>query len=396
MPNWKKIVTSGSDASLNSLNVSAALSASGLAYPNSDGLTDQLLATDGSGTLFFKDIVSVPTASLALTSSYSLYAVTASYAENFNATGSITINGYTLPLTDGEDGQTILTDGEGTLEFGDIKVYTQVKNISGTTLLKGTPVHATASASPPSGNLSEVIAASASLASSMPATFILDEELDDGEEGRAISVGYINNVNTTGFTVGDVVYVGPNGGYTNVKPTGSNLIQNLGVVTRVHQSNGAGFIYGSGRSNDVPNITQGYAWVGNVNQVATAVPTASFFVDNSHTSSYADSFVVNDTLLSTQENTDVDTGTETIATVSTTFYDGAFFDYIAKDGTNYRAGTVMAVWDGSSVEYTDNSTLDIGNTSNVTLAVDISGTDARLRAIVTSDNWNIKAFVRAL
>jgi hypothetical protein len=106
--------------------------------------------------------------------------------------------------------------------------------------------------------------------------------------------------------------------------------------------------------------------------------------------------VVTDTLLSSQNNTDIDTGIETVATVSISNYDGAFFDYVAKDGTNYRAGTVMAVWDGSSVQYNDNSTADIGDTSGVSLAVDISGTDARLRATTTSDNWNIKAFIRAI
>lgn len=223
----------------------------------------------------------------ALSNTSASYALTSSYSENFSATGSITINGYTLPLTDGVDGQTIITDGDGVLTFDDVKIYTTVKNISGATLVKGTPVHATASASPPPGNLSEVVAASASLASSMPATFILNEDLIDGAEGSAISVGYISGVNTSGFTVGDIVYVGPNGGYTNIKPTGTNLIQNLGVVTKVDASNGSGFIYGSGRSNDVPNILQGYAWVGNENGVATALPTSSFYVTNALSASYA-------------------------------------------------------------------------------------------------------------
>jgi cytoskeletal protein CcmA (bactofilin family) len=193
-----------------------------------------------------------------------------------DVTGSLTVDGMTYPTTDGEDGQVLLTDGSGALTFGDIKVYAQVKNISGVTLTKGTPVHATASASPPAGNISEVVAASASLASTMPATFILDEELANDAEGRAILSGFINGVDTSAFSEGDVVYVGAGGGYTNIKPTGSNLIQNLGIITKVDGSNGAGYIYGSGRSNDVPNLPSGYAWVGGTNGVANPTPTSSF------------------------------------------------------------------------------------------------------------------------
>lgn len=116
------------------------------------------------------------------------------------------------------------------------------------------------------------------------------------------------------------------------------------------------------------------------------------------TASYSDTLIVTDTLLSSQKNTDVDTGTEAVATVSTTLYDGAFFDYVIKDSTggSLRAGTVTAVWSAPEIQYTETSTSDIGDTSGVTLAVEITGSDAHLRATTTTDNWNIKAFVRAL
>ena len=55
MPNWKKLVTSGSDASLNSLNVTQ-LTASGLNFPSSDGSADHFLKTDGSGNLSFSAV----------------------------------------------------------------------------------------------------------------------------------------------------------------------------------------------------------------------------------------------------------------------------------------------------------------------------------------------------
>ena len=115
------------------------------------------------------------------------------------------------------------------------------------------------------------------------------------------------------------------------------------------------------------------------------------------TSSYAENFTIHSSLLSYQENIDVDSAsTETIATVNTGSHSGAFFDYTCINGSNARAGTVMAIYNGGSVEYTDNSTSDIGTTSGVTFSVDTSGANMRLRATVTSDNWIIKTLVRAL
>jgi hypothetical protein len=106
--------------------------------------------------------------------------------------------------------------------------------------------------------------------------------------------------------------------------------------------------------------------------------------------------VIHGVLFTSGSNTDVDTGTEVVATVSTGSRDAAFFDYVVKNGVNYRAGTVMAVWDGSNnVEFTDTSTNDIGNTGGVTLSVDALAGSVRLKATVTSDNWIIKTAVRA-
>lgn len=105
---------------------------------------------------------------------------------------------------------------------------------------------------------------------------------------------------------------------------------------------------------------------------------------------------LNNSLLSNQQNTDVDTGTETVATVSSSTYDGAFFDYVIKKGINLRAGTVTAVHDGTNVSFTETSTQDLGNTTDIELSVDLSGGNIRLRATTTSDNWSIKTIIRAL
>jgi hypothetical protein len=101
-------------------------------------------------------------------------------------------------------------------------------------------------------------------------------------------------------------------------------------------------------------------------------------------------------LLSNQDNTDVDTGTETVANVAIATYTAAFFDFVIKKGTNVRSGTVYACHDGTNVEFTETSTQDLGNTSDVTLSVDISGTNMRLRATSLSESWSVKSLIRAI
>ncbi len=58
----------------------------------------------------------------------------------------------------------------------------------------------------------------------------------------------------------------------------------------------------------------------------------------------------------------------------------------------------MAVWNTAqgTTEFTDTSTNDIGNTTDVTFTVDLLSNTARLKATVVSDNWIVKTAVRAM
>ena len=96
-----------------------------------------------------------------------------------------------------------------------------------------------------------------------------------------------------------------------------------------------------------------------------------------------------------QENTDV-SGLELVANASINLYRAAFFDYVIQKQGNVRAGTVFACNDGGSVEYTETSTNDIGDTSDVVLSVDISGTNMRLLADAATSGWSVKSLIRAI
>ena len=301
--------TSGSLYDLTGNNIQDTYGRLVQAVPIASGANDPRTTTtfyDGYGNIIesFNSTASFAvSASYAISASHEIvkevsssYADTASYVNplnqdviingDLNVTGSFTASGLNYPVVDGERGDVLTTDGAGTLTFDRTRIYAQIKNVSGGTLFKGTPVHVSSSV----GNLDEVVAASASVASTMPATFILAEDLADDEEGLGILTGFINGVNTSAFGEGDIVYVAPNGGYTNVKPTGSNLIQNLGIVTRV-AINGSGFIYGSGRSNDTPNLLTGNVFYG-VGDRAVQVPLSDIVSGSlfSYSGSFSGSF----------------------------------------------------------------------------------------------------------
>ena len=106
---------------------------------------------------------------------------------------------------------------------------------------------------------------------------------------------------------------------------------------------------------------------------------------------------ITDALLSNQENTDIDSAAaEMVAQVAIATYTAAFFDFVVKKSTNVRSGTVYACHDGTNVEFTETSTQDLGDTSDVVLSVDISGGNMRLMATVASDDWSVKSLIRAI
>lgn len=151
-------------------------------------------------------------------------------------------------------------------------IYETVKNLSGVTLAKGTPLHIIGN----SGNEAEVIAADANL--NYPAQLILNESLTNGSVGQAVAIGFINNVlvpNASLYSPGDEVYLAPGGGWTTTRPTGTSAVQKLGVILKVNTGNNtvSGILYGLGNNEDLPNLPEGKIWVGDSNGVPT---TADF------------------------------------------------------------------------------------------------------------------------
>ena len=189
-------------------------------------------------------------------------------ANNVNAVTSLIAAGLNYPTTDGDRAETIITDGAGNLSFGlPEKLHLQVRNDDTVDIPAGTPIYSEGEIG--GSERIKVRIAKASDATRMPAIGIVETTLTTGggtKDGFAIINGIYNtNITPVSGTPneGDTIYVHADGGVTTNKPSGSNLIQNIGTVLK----EGGGQIQGMkvssiDRTNDVPNLFEGQIFFG--------------------------------------------------------------------------------------------------------------------------------------
>lgn len=100
-----------------------------------------------------------------------------------------------------------------------------VRNESGSTITKGMPVYVTGYGS----NKTLVAKSQASNASTFPCIGLAKAEILNGNDGIVITIGILENINTSSYSAGTKLYIGSTGGLTNTMPTtGSSVI---GIVT---------------------------------------------------------------------------------------------------------------------------------------------------------------------
>jgi hypothetical protein len=158
----------------------------------------------------------------------------------------------------------------------DVPVYVPVKNTTASTIAKGAPVYATGTVG--STSTIEIAPADADNAATMPAIGLTETSLTANATGYVTVLGTLRGVNTAAYSINQALYVSTTAGQlTGTKPTGtSELIQNVGRVTRVNANNGEILVLGPGRTNDVPNaIDAGKLTSGTVATARLGSGTAS-------------------------------------------------------------------------------------------------------------------------
>ena len=303
------VARTGSNVFTGPQNIQSALTASsallgGFTYPTTDASFGFVLATDGSGNLFFQQATSG-----SITSSGAVFPFTGSAGilgslnvdGTITATTSVTVNNYTLPTADGASGSIVTTDGSGTLSFGSVDSLVTFDNVeinikAGEALTKGDPVYISGTVG--ASERAIVSKADASDSSKMPAIGLVQEDMSTNDLGKVTLSGFLRNITTDpidGVTPSsnDTVYVKAGGGLTLTKPSGSNLIQNIAKVGKV-SGGSAGTLIVSAilRTNDVPNLLTGEVFFG-VNDKAVQKPLSDILSGSEFTysGSFSGSFV---------------------------------------------------------------------------------------------------------
>jgi len=147
---------------------------------------------------------------------------------------------------------TLVYDGENWYNDYPKHTYVKIYNDSGGPLPQGSVVYIKGTHN---ANLLDVDLAKADSSTTMPAFGIVAETIAYQAEGVAVTYGKALTTSVTSFIEGETVYVSATtaGGLSNVKPYNTALIQNVGVVTKSGGGQGAIFVTGIGRANDIPN-----------------------------------------------------------------------------------------------------------------------------------------------
>jgi|DEB0MinimDraft_4_1074332.scaffolds.fasta_scaffold01877_5 hypothetical protein len=167
--------------------------------------------------------------------------------------GTTTLNGEILTVNGNVEADNFIGGLRGEVQF---------KAKAGEAISKGDPVYI--SSFNLTGNVPVVGIADANDVNKMPAFGLAESTVSLNASVNVVTFGTLSGIDTSSFSLGDILYISDTGALTAIKPYGeSSQVQNIGKVQRVHASAGSIKVGGAGRTNDVPNLNDGNVFIGN-------------------------------------------------------------------------------------------------------------------------------------
>jgi hypothetical protein len=128
--------------------------------------------------------------------------------------------------------------------------------------------------------------------------------------------------------------------------------------------------------------------IGSVTSAATASFATNFTI--------ASTLALDETLIDFAKVTSTIVGSNNLFQQATGSYTAAHGRYTAYKAGNSRAGEFVTSWNGTTVSYYDNATVDIGNTTDITFQSAIVTSQLQINATAASSGWTIKMIVTYL
>jgi hypothetical protein len=191
-----------------------------------------------------------------------------------------------------------------------------------------------------SGEVPVVSLADADDTNKMPAFGLAESTVSTNGSIEVTSNGTLAGIDTSSYALGDILYISTTAGSLTNDPSGleASKVQNIGMVQRVHASNGSIKVGGAGRTNATPNLNDG-----------------NIFVGNSSNKSVSDAFtdVLNDQAGINANGSSVDvTGTLTADTIASV------------GGTTNNRGIILSHQNNTNQSYVGRSENGAADTSN--------------------------------
>ena len=186
-------------------------------------------------------------------SAYPSRKITVSKIDDGGSYRSVTLSGAqlqtatnTVRLYDPTESVTVISNGTNWYSMDYDRAYGVVlvcKNNTGVTLAKGTPVRVTG-ATGDNVLIGPVSAANNHVPEATNGDLsrcigVVEHAIPTGEFGHVLTKGTIYKFNTDAYNEGDILYLAPSGGFTNVKPASPYDEVFLGIVTRKQAVNGS-------------------------------------------------------------------------------------------------------------------------------------------------------------
>jgi hypothetical protein len=132
------------------------------------------------------------------------------------------------------------------------------------------------------------------------------------------------------------------------------------------------------------------------NLVGTGSFTGSFTgqfngsITTAATASYAVTFTIDESLIDFSKYASTIVGSNNMFQQPTGSFTSAHCRYTVYQGANSRAGEFVTSFNGTTVSYYDNATVDIGNTSDVVFSSAIVTNQLQINAVAATSGWTVK------